>query len=225
MESQMTVVNGEFATSENDGIISLSKKIGMFNRILVKFGYTNIAIKQVLFKYKSRCSHRATGVMNLRLLDRRMEDPDEQYIDGLKFNVTDWVNFSWSYPCWFHYKDFETKDRDLLEIEWDVVGSNVIDHVSLGNYKVKIVYQMQHDITVLKPSRNVAMKTHSQVKPEDFVKKGRTKYISKSSSDLLDVSAKTPLHPSLEDQAELRKNELLSKSQTSIFSTRGRMLI
>ncbi|DBA36980.1 TPA_asm: P3 [Chrysanthemum alphacytorhabdovirus 1] len=225
MESRMTIISGEFATSDNEGVISLSKKIGVFNKILVKLGYTNIAIKQVLFKYKSRCSHKATGVMNLRLLDRRMEDPDEQYIDGLRFNITDWINFSWSYPCWFHYKDFETKEGDLLEIEWDVTGSNVVDHVSLGHYKVKIVYQMQNDITMLKPMKNVAMKTHSQEKPEAFVRKGKKQYVTRSAANLLNISETTPTRDDPNNQAETRKSELLQRSMDSLFPQRGRLLV
>ncbi|DAC81995.1 4b protein [Trichosanthes associated rhabdovirus 1] len=221
MESHMTVVSGEFVTGSSEGVISLSKKIGIFNKILTKFGYTNIAIKNVQFIFKSRCAAQAVGTMRLRLVDRRLEDPDAQYIDGISFDVKDWINFSWAYPCWFHYKDFEAGDKDLIEIEWDVERSNMVENVSIGHYKIKITYAMQNDITVIRCSPNTAAKTHTQVHPNKFQKKNKTGRLYKSTEQMLDVSH-SPLQGKGDDEygSANRKKELIYKSVPSLFPKR-----
>nr|WNV48275.1 MAG: movement protein [Cnidium virus 2] len=221
MESHMTVVTGEFVAGQVDGVISLSKKIGLFNRILTKFGYTNIAIREVMFSFKSRCASQALGTMKLRLMDRRLEDPDDQYIDGIAFDVKDWITFSWNYPCWFHYKDFEVGDKDLIEVEWDIERSNMVDSISVGHYKVKITYAMQNEITRLKSVPNVAAKVHTQVSSSKFLKKSKTGRVYKSADTLLNVS-NTPNREALKGTKSFldRKEELLTKSMGSLFPPR-----
>lgn len=221
MESHMTVVSGEFLMGEAEGVISLSKRIGLFNKILTKFGYTNIAIKNVMFSFKSRSPSQATGTMKLRLMDRRLDDKDDQFIDGISFDVKDWIKFSWAYPCWFHYKDFEVGEKDLIEIEWDVERSNIVDSISIGHYKVKITYSMQNEITILRSMPNVAARVHSQVSSSKFQKKGKTGRMYKSADSVLNIS-ESPMNPnSLADRSYLeRKKELLKKSEASLFPPR-----
>nr|WNV48267.1 MAG: hypothetical protein [Cnidium virus 2]WNV48281.1 MAG: hypothetical protein [Cnidium virus 2] len=221
METYMTVVSGEFVTGQTDGVISLSKRIGLFNKILTKFGYTNIAIKNVSFIFKSRCAAQATGTMKMKLVDRRLEDPDDQYIDGISFDVKDWIKFSWNYPCWFHYKDFEVGDKELIEIEWDIDQSNMIDSISVGHFKVKIAYSMQNDITILKNMPNVASKMHSQLSSSKFLKRGKGGKQYKSTSDLLNISySPNVVIDKNYEASDRRKKELLSKSSLSLFTPR-----
>lgn len=218
----MVVSSGEFTMGETDGVISLSKKIGLFQKLLTKFGYTNIAVHQVIFKYKSRCPAGAEGLMTLKMVDRRLDDPDDMMIDGLSFDVKDWIVFSWSYPCWFHYKDFESKEKDLLEIEWGVSGSNMIDSVSLGHYKVKIAYKMRNDITRLVSNPNIAQKVHSQVHVSKFVKKQKTGRLSKSTGNLLNVSSPPDSGmKNTKNSSDYRKEELLTVSAERLFPIRG----
>nr|UQU68820.1 4b (movement protein) [Sambucus cytorhabdovirus]UQU68826.1 4b (movement protein) [Sambucus cytorhabdovirus] len=221
MESHMTVVSGEFVAGQVDGVISISKKIGLFNKILTKFGYTNIAIREVIFSYKSRCASQAQGTMRLRLMDRRLEDPDDQYIDGISFDVKDWTTFSWSYPCWFHYKDFEVGDRDLIEVEWDIERSNMVDSISVGHYKVKIAYAMQNDITRLRSVPNVAARIHSQSASSKFQKKNKNGKFYSSADTMLDVSQSPPAAINAVDKSYIRrKQELLTRSTGSLFPPR-----